>query len=70
MISRKKAKEIAHKDASKIYRDLTIYKIEAVLKDDKWYVDYKFKDPNMVGGGPHYVISAKTSEIISFRYEQ
>jgi len=70
MIDKKSALKIAHEDASKIYRDLTIYKIKAVLKEDNWYVDYELKNPLSVGGGPHYVISASTGEIISFRYEQ
>lgn len=70
LIDREEALKIAKENAQRIYRDLSIYKIKAELKDEKWYVDYVISDPQMVGGGPHYVISAKTGEIISYRYEQ
>jgi hypothetical protein len=70
LIDREKALKIAKEDAQRIYRDLSIYKVEAALKEGKWYVDYELTNPQMVGGGPHYVISAETGEIISFRYEQ
>lgn len=70
MISKEEALRIAHEDASRIYRDLSIYEITATLKDNNWYVDYEINDPTMLGGGPHYTISAETGEIISFRYEQ
>jgi hypothetical protein len=70
MIDRETALRIAREDASKIYRDLTLYEIRIHLKDGDWHVDYGLKDPSSVGGGPHYVISGLTGEIISFRYEQ
>ena len=70
MIDKDKALRIAQKNAALIYRDLSVYEVKAKLEGDKWYVDYEFKDKNIDGGGPHYVISAKTGEIISFRYEQ
>lgn len=69
-IDRKEALRIAKEDAQRIYRDLTIYEITAELRDEKWYVDYEISNPQMVGGGPHYVISAKTGKIESYRYEQ
>jgi len=70
MISKEEAIGIAHENAAKIYRDLSIYEVRATLKDSKWYVDYILKDPGMVGGGPHIVISAETGEIISLKCEQ
>jgi hypothetical protein len=70
LIDREKALKIAKEDAQRIYRDLSIYKVEAALKEGKWYVDYELTNPQMVGGGPHYVISAETGEIITYRYEQ
>lgn len=70
LIDREEALKIAKEDAQQIYRDLSIYKIKAELKDEKWFVDYNLSNPQMVGGGPHYVISAKTGKIISYRYEQ
>jgi hypothetical protein len=70
MITEKEALRIAHKDASLMYRDLSIYEITASLEDGFWFIDYEINDPGMLGGGPHYVISAETGEIDSFRYEQ
>jgi hypothetical protein len=61
---------IAENDASQVYRDSDTYKVRAELKEGKWYVDYELEDEGMVGGGPHYVISATTGEILERRYEQ
>lgn len=69
-IDRESALRIAEDDAAKMYRDRGIYKVTAKLKNGRWFVDYNITNPQMVGGGPHYVISAKTGEIISRRYEQ
>jgi hypothetical protein len=62
--------KIAEKNAKTAYRDLSGYNVKAELKEGKWYVDYELSNPEMVGGGPHYVISAETGEILSSRYEQ
>ncbi len=70
MIDKIAALKIAQRYAGQVYRDLSVYKVEARLEEDKWYVDYEFADENIDGGGPHYVISAETGEIIGFRYEQ
>jgi hypothetical protein len=70
MISKEEALEIAKKDAELVYRDLTIYKVEAEVKENNWHIDYELKNPELHGGGPHYVISGSTGEIISKRYEQ
>lgn len=69
-ITKEEALSIAQENASKFYRDLTIYKIEAIYRQGKWYIDYSLNDPGMVGGGPHYVISAETGKIESYRFEQ
>jgi hypothetical protein len=61
---------IAQADAIKAYRDLSAYRIHVVLEDDGWHVDYELKDPRQKGGGPHYVVDATTSTIVSKRYEQ
>ena len=61
---------IAQADAVKVYRDLSIYRIEVVLEADGWHVDYELTDPHLKGGGPHYVIDAATGGIVSKRYEQ
>lgn len=61
---------IAQKDAIRAYRDLSAYRVQLVLESDGWHVDYELKDPRMKGGGPHYVIDARTGEITQKRYEQ
>jgi hypothetical protein len=61
---------IAQADAARVYRDLSPYRIQVVLEDDGWHVDYEVKNAKLKGGGPHYVIDAHTGAIISKRYEQ
>lgn len=61
---------IARLDAEKAYRDLTPYRISLALELDGWHVDYILKDPNVNGGGPHYVIDPATGSILARRYEQ
>ncbi len=69
-ITREKALKIANDDASLIYSDLTPYEIESRLENGNWVIDYEIKDPNVVGGGPHYIISGITGKILLFRYDQ
>lgn len=61
---------IAQADPARVYRDLSLYRIPLVLEDDGWHVDYELKDPQLTGGGPHYVIDARTGAFVSKRYEQ
>jgi hypothetical protein len=61
---------IAQADAVKVYRDLSIYRIEVMLQADGWHIDYELPAPHLKGGGPHYVIDAATGMIMSKRYEQ
>ena len=70
IIDRGRALAIAREDAEHAYRDLSIYKVSAVLRDGKWYVDYDLTGALAVGGGPHYVIAETTGEILERRYEQ
>lgn len=65
-----KALAIAQADAAGAYRDLLPFRIQLVLEDDGWHVDYELKDPGLKGGGPHYLIDAHTGAILSKRYEQ
>ncbi len=65
-----RALTIAQADALTAYRDLSGYRIQLVLEDDGWHVDYELKDPKLKGGGPHYVIDAVSGVILSKRYEQ
>ncbi len=69
-ISCDQALGIARTDAESAYRDLSIYRIAVSLEENGWLVDYELKDPELQGGGPHYVIDARTGEILSKRYEQ
>lgn len=61
---------IAEADALAAYKDLSIYRIELVQMEDGWHVEYHIKYPLWAGGGPHYVISAETGEILSKKYYQ
>ena len=61
---------IAQADAARVYRDLSLYRIQLVLDDDGWHVDYELKNPRLKGGGPHYIIDGQTGAVISKRYEQ
>jgi len=59
----------ARLDAENVYGDLDGYRISVVLEADGWQIDYELKDPNLDGGGPHYVINSSTGAIIFKRYE-
>ena len=64
------ALRIARQDGEKAYRDLSRFRIEISLEQDGWHIDYEFKNAEVQGGGPHYVIDAATGAIILKRYEQ
>jgi hypothetical protein len=61
---------VARFDAERAYGDLSPYRITLVLEGDGWHVDYDLKNPQMNGGGPHYLIDPHTGAIVSKRYEQ
>ena len=65
-----RALTIAQADASQVYRDLSPFRIQLVLEDDGWHVDYELKNLRLKGGGPHYLIDAHTGAIVAKRYEQ
>jgi uncharacterized membrane protein YkoI len=69
-IASDQALKIARLDAEKVYRDLAQYRILVELHQDGWHVDYELKNQRTQGGGPHYVIDAKTGTIRSKKYEQ
>jgi len=60
----------AQSDAERAYRDLSAYRITLEHHPDGWHIDYELKDPQLNGGGPHYVIDAFTGAILRKRYEQ
>jgi hypothetical protein len=61
---------VAQADATRMYRDVSLYRIQLVLENDGWHVDYELKSPTLKGGGPHYVIDSQTGAVIFKRYEQ
>jgi hypothetical protein len=63
---------IAQVDAVKAYRDFSheLYTISMTLESDGWHIDYNLKNPRLKGGGPHYIIDARSGAILSKRYEQ
>jgi hypothetical protein len=69
-ISREQALRIAHEDGIRAYRDLSGLHITIALEDDGWHVDYELTDPRMNGGGPHYIIDARSGAIVWKRYDQ
>lgn len=69
-ITEEEARRIAHEDAERVYRDLSMYAVFVEREHDTWRIGYRPSDPFTVGGGPQYVISRETGEIISRHYEQ
>lgn len=69
-LDEEQALAIARRDALLAYRDLSPYEVSIRLEGGDWKVDYELRDKQAQGGGPHYVISAETGEILSKRYEQ
>jgi hypothetical protein len=57
-------------NAERVYFDLILYRISISREDDGWRADYELKDPDLNGGGPHYLIDADSGEIVSHRYDQ
>lgn len=68
-IDRDEALRIAREDARAAYGNLEAYDERAEL-EEVWKIDYDLSDTGAQGGGPHYLISAETGEILVKRYEQ
>jgi hypothetical protein len=64
------ALRIAEADAMTSYRDLSGYRVILALEEDGWHVDYELKNPESVGGGPHYRIDPISGTIVWKTYEQ
>lgn len=69
-ITSDQALRIARQDAERVYRDLSSYRTSVSLERDGWQVDYELKDPDVQGGGPHYVIDPEDGAILAKQYEQ
>ncbi len=69
-VSSDEALRVARLDAESVYGDLSDYRIEVVLDPDGWHIKYRLKNPNLNGGGPHYVIDVATGAILSKKYYQ
>jgi hypothetical protein len=69
-ITSDQALRIARLDAETAYRDLSQYRILLSLETDGWHIDYELRDPEVQGGGPHYIIDADSGAIRSKRYDQ
>jgi hypothetical protein len=65
-----RALEIARLDAERAYGDLSLYRIILALEADGWHIEYELKDPELNGGGPHYVIDPVSGAIVSKIYYQ
>ncbi|MCI0702969.1 MAG: PepSY domain-containing protein [Planctomycetia bacterium] len=70
-ISPQQAIAIAEEDALPVY-GAALHKmvLRAALYDDGWHINYDLKEPNLQGGGPHYVIDATTGAIVTKHYYQ
>jgi len=69
-LSREDALREAKDDASRVYKDLSQYRVEATLQEDGWHVDYVLRDDLLDGGGAHYLIDDRTGQILRKKYEQ
>lgn len=69
-IASDEALRIARLEAEKAYRDLSDFRVIVALERDGWHVDYELKNPNLNGGGPHFVIDAADGRVLWRRYEQ
>jgi hypothetical protein len=70
VIASDEALRVARLEAEKAYRDLSGYRAIVVLEADGWHVDYELKDPNLNGGGPHFVIDPSDGRVLWRLYEQ
>jgi len=69
-VSSGRALHVARLDAETAYGDLDGFRITIAREADGWHIDFDLKDPLRDGGGPHYVIDARSGHIVAKRYEQ
>jgi len=61
---------VANEDAVRMYGDISMFRITLRRSTDGWHVDYEPLDPEVQGGGPHYLIDEAEGAIISKHYYQ
>ena len=69
-LSAEQALHVARLDAEAAYGGLDDFRITIARQADGWHVDYELLDAVRDGGGPRYVIDARTGKILAKRYEQ
>jgi hypothetical protein len=71
MIPEEKAIEIARNDAETAYEDLSQFTVTTTFDGTNWHVKYVLdRDEVVDGGGPEYVISGESGEILEKKYWQ
>jgi len=68
-VDRRQAIAIARKDSRKAYRSLTMYQVVVCELSSAWVVVFS-PEAKLDGGGPEYVISKRTGDILDKRYYQ
>lgn len=69
-ISADEALSIVRPDAELAYGALNDYSISIQLQSDGWHIDFELPEPEVKGGGPHYVVDARSGVIAFKRYDQ
>jgi hypothetical protein len=66
-LAAEQALQIARLDAEAAYGDLDVFPHHHCPSSDGWHIDYELLDATREGGGPHYVIDARTGQILAKR---
>lgn len=69
-VTREEAIATAYEDAAQAYRDMGDYEPVASRSGGNWLVEFRLKDPGLVGGGATYTIDGASGEILHKVYEQ
>jgi hypothetical protein len=70
IVNKDDALKIALDDARRVYGDMSLYSARINFEGGQWRVVFVLKDPKMQGGGPSYVISSDTGQIVHKVYGQ
>jgi hypothetical protein len=69
LLSEDEARQIALRDAVQHYSNLAAYDVRATRDGFVWHVEYMYTGKG-VGGGPTYLIDARSGEILHKEYHQ